>query len=107
MSLLAFLHRIIDNDPRETRKYPANEGVEADMKSTYLVRLADLVTQEEQSILVLAYTDEGMQEFVDSIKKHPEWPQLKLTTPRVVPGGIRKLAIKRPLPRTTLTAFVA
>ena len=107
MCFLAFLSKFHDNVTRGNQQNPAN-GVENTVTAnTYMVRLHDLVTDEEQTILVRSACADGMQEFVDSIKDHPGWPQLTLANPRVVPGGIRKLEIRRPLPRTTLTSFVA
>ena len=105
MSLLAIFSSVHNNVVRGTRQNPAN-GVET-VVNTYMVRLADLDTHEEQRILVRSACEDGMQEFVDSIKDHPSWPQLTLATPRVVPGGIRKLEIRHRAPRTTLASFCA
>jgi hypothetical protein len=107
MRFLAFRHKVHNNSPKGIQQNLASEVENAVTTNTYMVRLHDLNTDREQTILVRSANADGMQEFVDSIKDHPEWPQLTLTTPRVVPGGIRRLEIRRPLPRTTLTSFVA
>lgn len=72
------------------------------MKRTYLVHLADRDTGQDQRILVRSDTSEGMQEFVLQADLQPP---LEIANPVVI--GIRELAINRPLPRTTLTSFVA
>ena len=107
MRFLAFRRKVHNNTTKGIQQNSASEAENAVPTHTYMVRLHDLDTDREQTILVRSANADGMQEFVDSIKDHPEWPQLTLANPRVVPGGIRRLEIKRHLPRTTLTSFVA
>lgn len=74
-------------------------------KRTYLVTLVDRESLHsggnlvEQRILVDAETPDGMQEFVDKLTN------LQIANPLV--ASIRRLEIRRPLPRTTMSAFTA
>lgn len=72
------------------------------MKRTYLVTLADRDTGKDQRILVRSECSDGMQEFVE---RADLTPPLEISHPVVI--GIRELDLKRPLPRTTLTEFIA
>jgi hypothetical protein len=66
---------------------------------TYLVTLADRNDADAlQRILVDAKTPDRMQEFVDTLT------DLQIANPTVI--SVRKLAIKRRLPRTTLQSAV-
>lgn len=67
---------------------------------TYLVTLADRNDSGAlQRILVNAKTPDRMQEFVDTLT------DLEIANPVV--ANVRKLAIKRPVPRTNLRSVTA
>jgi hypothetical protein len=76
--------------------------METDMKRTFLVTLADHATGKDQRILVRCEHSEGMQEFVQ--RKDLD-PPLEISDPVVI--GIKELRTKRPLPRTTMSSFIA
>ena len=72
------------------------------MRRTYLVTLADRETGKDQRILVRSEHSDGMQAFVERENLNPP---LQIAHPVVI--AVKELAIRRPLPKTTLASFIA